>query len=94
MSDAISALERELVGMGYIVRTLPDGRVNAVLETLLTVALIGDLNSYTYERRYYYRKMHDALNALAAWDGNSDPPGPWIKETVHGRGAVLDGTGA
>lgn len=35
--------------------------------------------------RYCYENYRDAQNALMAWDGEGDPPGPWIKEKPSGR---------
>lgn len=33
-----------------------------------------------YRRRFCYAPGGDALRAAVKWDGEGDPPGPWIKE--------------
>lgn len=58
-----------------------------------TAGLFVGLNPYGYEWRYCYPNMMDAVNALEAWDGSGDPPGPWIKIKGHPDGERL-GPGA
>lgn len=61
----------------------------AIERFMFTYALLTDVSfsdmAYDYSARYCYERFADAANALAAWDGQSDPPGPWIKEKVSER---------
>ena len=34
-----------------------------------------------YERAFCFPKGGSAIEAAKEWDGEGDPPGPWIKET-------------
>lgn len=79
------ALERDLAAMGYHVRTLPSGVVCGVLGQMYTTGLFVGLDHYGYSRRYCYEHRADALVALMLWDGEGDPPGPWIKEKYSER---------
>ena len=51
----------------------------------LLVNLTFDGMTYGYKARYCYPSAKDAEQALLAWDGAGDPPGPWIKEKVSER---------
>ena len=44
-----------------------------------TTALVVGLEPVGYERRYCFEHDQDARHALAAWDGQGHPEGPWIK---------------
>jgi hypothetical protein len=44
-----------------------------------TFGLEVDLQPLGHGRRYCYEFANDAEQALAAWDGNEHPSGPWIK---------------
>jgi hypothetical protein len=47
---------------------------------MYTVGLCIGLDEWGYRRRFCYPDLASALEALIAWDGEGDPPGPWIKE--------------
>jgi len=71
---------------GYIAwREMPDGTVNGVMKFLFTYGLMIGLDIVGYQRRYCYSNIGDAMLALANWDGEGDPPGPWIKEKPSER---------
>lgn len=44
-----------------------------------TTALVVGLDALGYQRRYCYEYEFDACSALARWDGEGHPSGPWIK---------------
>ena len=76
----------ELQALGYVeLRLLPTGKWAAISNMLFTTGLLVGLTSTGYERRFCYEKWIDACSALHSWDGNGDPPGPWIKEKPSDR---------
>lgn len=43
-------------------------------------SLVIDVTGYgSFKRRYCYAEKDDALKAIATWDGQCHPPGPWVK---------------
>lgn len=66
-------------------RRLPSGEIAAVARFLFTFDLLLGCDETGYRTRFSYESMHDALEALLAWDGAGDPPGPWIKEKGRGE---------
>ncbi|MDM0067073.1 hypothetical protein [Variovorax sp. J31P207] len=44
-----------------------------------TYGLVVDIGWSGYGRRYCYELESDARAALATWDGEDHPSGPWIK---------------
>lgn len=68
-------------------RDLTDGRWLGVYQMLFTVALcVGDATDRDWhKRRYCYETLQHALKAFFEWDGEGDPPGPWIKEKPGDR---------
>jgi hypothetical protein len=60
---------------------------------MFTTGLMVGLDELGYAYRYCYEHQADAAAALAAWDGQGDPPGPWIKIKGHPDGERL-GPGA
>lgn len=64
---------------------MPDGLFCAIHDQLFTTALVCGLTMFAYQRRYCYEKRQYAIDALLAWDGRGDPPGPWIKEKPSDR---------
>jgi hypothetical protein len=84
------ASARELDGQGLCVTQ------RFIFTTGLLTHVSFDGLSYRYAARYCYPSHRDALEALAAWDGQGDPPGPWIKEKLSersGPGADLERAG-
>ena len=85
MTD-LETLVAKLNAQGYKhVLKLPGGMLAAVHDQLFTTGLVVGLDSFGYQRRYCYEKRQDAVDALMAWDGQGDPPGPWIKEKPSDR---------
>lgn len=75
-----------LAAQGYMfVRELPDGKLAGLHPQMFTTGLFVGLQKDWYERRYCYEKFIHAYEALQAWDGKGDPPGPWIKEKPSDR---------
>jgi len=66
-----------------------EGRPCAVQPATGSTRLLVDVTfsptGYTFGARYYYEDAEDALLALRDWDGQLDPPGPWIQEGVSKR---------
>jgi len=61
------------------VRKLPNGVWIGVAKMLYTAGLFVGLTMEGYSGKYHYPTMTDAINAAKTWDGNGDPPGPWVK---------------
>jgi len=38
-----------------------------------------------WERRFCYARQRDAIVAALIWDGESDPPGDWVKDKSPGQ---------
>lgn len=65
---------------GYIsVRKLPGDIWIGVTRMIYTAGLCVGLTIDGYSGRYCYPTLMDAADAAKVWDGNGDPPGPWIK---------------
>ena len=65
---------------GYeFVRTVAGKLPFALQPYLLTTAVVVDLTYEGHRGRYCYANRKDALEAFTTWDGEGDPPGPWIK---------------
>lgn len=65
-----------------------NGRRCGLYRFIFTVGLILDYDPGNhfelYSGRYCYEHLADAKEALHAWDGAVDPPGPWIKYKGNG----------
>lgn len=69
------------------------GKLAGVHRMVYTAGLFVGLTDTGVEYRYCYPNVRTALQALDAWDGAGDPPGPWIKRKGHPDGERL-GPGA
>lgn len=87
MSLGIDMLTRKLEEYGYQhVKVLPaTGVLAGVQGQMFTTGLFVGLDEGGWQRRYCYESRKDAVEALIAWDGAGDPPGPWIKEKPSDR---------
>jgi hypothetical protein len=86
--SALVALLEMLAGEGYEkVEILPSGELAGLRDMMFTVGLFVGLDSGGYRIRYCYKNRIEATLALEAWDGEGDPPGPWLKA----KGIGLDG---
>lgn len=73
-------LEAMLRSEGYIaLRLMPDGHIAGVNPFAFTFGLCTRLDWNGYEDRWCFEQPADALLALVLWNGEGDPPGPWIK---------------
>lgn len=78
------ALELEQLGYAYG-RELPNGERIGLMRFVFTVGLVVGIDERgDYRTRFCYPNPADALAAVLTWDGEGDPPGPWVKE--KGRG--------
>ena len=65
-------------------RPIPNHGPYGIARQIFTVALVVGLDETGYVGRYCFPTMLDATKAIEEWDGEGDPPGPWIK--WKGRG--------
>ena len=83
-------IEDDMTEIGYSpVKQLTTGELAGVSDYMFTAGLVVGLDATGWRTRYCYATRPLAESALAAWDGNGDPPGPWIKqkpEDRHGPG--------
>jgi hypothetical protein len=74
-------LIRISVELGYApVRVLETGEVAGLRKMMFTTGLFVGLDRMGYRTRFCYPTFGDACVALEYWNGENDPPGPWIKE--------------
>ena len=70
----------------FYTRQLDSGVWIGVRKMLVTWALIVGIDAQgNYRSRYCYEQYHDAVEALQTWDGDGDPPGPWLKQKPGDR---------
>ncbi|MDQ7958953.1 MAG: hypothetical protein RET84_23760 [Pseudomonadota bacterium] len=55
------------------------GQICALKDFVFTTGLMVGLDPIGYRLRYCYEHAREAREALAAWDGEGHPGGPWIK---------------
>lgn len=80
----ISPEAAEAVGYAAC-RVLPSGETAGLRQMITTVGLIVGIGPDEYRTRFCYPDAASALDAIQSWDGQGDPPGPWIKEKPCGR---------
>lgn len=68
-----------LRAQGYSDLCVRAGSLCAICGFNFTTALVVGLDPAGYEKRYCYEHDNEARQALAAWDGQGHPEGPWIK---------------
>ena len=78
-TGSTAELEAFLASQGYVQLRVIGTAVCGLHRFSFTTGLVVGLNFEGYERRYCYEHAADALAALAAWDGQEHPGGPWIK---------------
>lgn len=75
-----------IVSFGYVApRKLPTGEWAALQPMLYTTGLFIIEKEHSWRTRWCYEYMADAADALATWNGEGDPPGPWIKQKPEDR---------
>jgi hypothetical protein len=83
--------EELLLSEGYTnVRQLKDGRWIGLMQMNFTTGLFTGLDETGYSSRYCYEKWAEALTDFAVWEGQGDPPGPWIKHKGGPEGDRLN----
>jgi len=87
----MSLPERVAEGLGYMnVRTLPTGEVAGIMSFMFTWGIIVGITRYSYRVRYCYESASEAVPALLYWDGEGDPPGPWVKAKGKNKEGVSE----
>lgn len=66
-------------------RSTPLAGVIGLQRMAWTWGLFVGIDYAGYVKRYCYQNRQDALMAFNIWDGDGDPPGPWIVEKPGGR---------
>jgi hypothetical protein len=70
-------------------RHVPEQGLCGTQRFIVTCGLLTGLTfdglTYDYTARYCYERATDARDALRTWNGEGDPPGPWIKEKLSER---------
>ena len=74
-----SSFALELAREGYRKLCIRAGAVCGLYSFNFTTGLVVGLTPDGYERRYCYARVDEAIAALAGWDGQGHPGGPWIK---------------
>lgn len=74
------ALSRQLALEGYVVLREINGVLCGVNKFMFTHGLTTHVDRYGYDDRWCFQHREYAVIALAMWDGQGDPPGPWIKQ--------------
>jgi len=64
---------------GYLLPHEKNGVWVAVYPFLFTTGIVTHLTKDGYSTRYCYEHFEDACRSLIEWNGEGDPPGPWIK---------------
>jgi hypothetical protein len=78
-------LKEHLEAEGYSELREIEGRgVCGVFRFLFTVGIVLGIDSTGYKGRYCYGSHIEASFAINLWDGQSDPPGDWIKYKGEG----------
>jgi hypothetical protein len=79
-------LEAQILALGegsYSHLRYTDGKVCGLARMAFTWGLMYDMGRTLWDapcrRRYCYEDKFEALKALIFWNGQGDPPGPWIK---------------
>jgi hypothetical protein len=80
------AFQERLHREGYEhLRQLPSGVWIGLRGYIYTVGLCVGLDEFGLSHRYCYENFDDALRDVQTWDGEGDPPGPWIKRKGLGE---------
>src|SRR5258705_12348211 len=70
---------------GYLFYTrFANGRDACIAKFMFTFAILSDLTEYGHGDRWCYESVWDAMEALAAWDGEGEPQG-WHRHPDTGR---------
>ena len=80
----MTVVEAEAQGY-YCCKQLPTGEIAGLHDMLFTVGLMVGIRQHEYRTRFCYPDRASARLAIMSWNGDGDPPGPWIKEKPVGR---------
>jgi hypothetical protein len=61
------------------IKEIPGKGICGLRDFIFTTGLMIGMTEVGYYGRYCYSTESEALEALNTWDGEGDPPGPWIK---------------
>ena len=64
---------------------LPSGEWAALRPMLYSTGLFLGIVAVGCRTRWCYERTDDVITALAAWDGQGDPPGLWVKQKPEDR---------
>jgi|SRR5882724_5133318 len=77
---AFEDLLNHVTRQGYKeLKYIPGQGVCGLFNFIYTIGLCTHLTAIGYWGRYCFKSYDDAKQALADWNGDSDPPGEWIK---------------
>lgn len=87
MTTIHSVTAEDIAALGYHgVKRAKSGEWLGVQKQLFTTGLfVIDADGGGWRTRYCYEHSIDAILALVEWDGEGDPPGPWIKQKPEER---------
>lgn len=79
-------------------RQLPSGDWAGIHLFLGTISICVGLDEIELLRRYKYKKLEDAMEALKTWNGQGEPPGyikavPWRCRLLGHKYAASEGLG-
>lgn len=60
-------------------RIMPDGNLAGIKRQLFTFGIVSHLEMWNFGQRWCYEELVPAILALNIWNGENDPPGPWLK---------------
>ena len=83
--------ETQARAFGYWpVKQMANGELAGIQDYMFTAGVVIGIDPVGWRTRFCYETRAEAEQTLAAWDGNGDPPGNWIKqkpEERHGPGS-------
>ena len=79
-----------LTDTGYTDLRVVRGKLCGLARFDLTAGLMVGLDLAGCDAAYTFENECDARAALAAWDGEGHPPGPWLRLTGLAKGAAMD----
>lgn len=81
-----SLTREELIDCGYLdARQLASGVWIAIGDSIYTRDLYLGMDKTGWRQKWMYEDSRAADQDFAAWDGEGDPPGPWVKSKPDDR---------
>lgn len=80
-------LDKEaIINHGYLdARELPSGVWIATGDNLYTRDIYYGLDEVGWSKKWMYEDRNAADAAFVTWNGDGDPPGPWLKQKPDDR---------